>query len=127
MQNRPDAPALMDAVAEFLLSEVLSSVAADKALSFKVMIAANLCTVVSGELRTQGAREAAEREGLHALLPGMGTTTDLNALNAELSRRLREGSLDAAQLGAAQSHLMQVARDTLGYVNPRFDVSDAPG
>ncbi len=56
MQLRPDHATLLDAVAQFLLSEVSASLEANKALQFRVLIAANLANVVANELRTEHAR-----------------------------------------------------------------------
>ena len=69
MQSRPDASTLLDAVAAFLMAEVAPKLEADKALQFRVMIAANVTTVVAAELRTEDDRFAAEAERLKALVP----------------------------------------------------------
>ena len=52
-QNRPDAPELLDALAEFLLAEVRDWAPREK--RFQVLVAANLCAVI--------ARRAAGRRG----------------------------------------------------------------
>ena len=70
MQNRPDASTLLDAVASFLMAEVAPKLEGDKALQFRMMIAANLATVVAAELRTEDDRFAAEAQRLKALVPG---------------------------------------------------------
>ena len=136
MQNRPDASTLLDAVAAFLMAEVAPKLEADKALQFRVMIAANVTTVVAAELRTEDDRFAAEAERLKALVPeaaglpstalGMnGVRRDermaaLAALEAALVERLRNKGPDAAVL----EHLWETAKQTLQVTNPRFDLSE---
>jgi len=136
MQTRPDQPTLLDAVAQFLLEAVAPKLEADKALQFRVLIAANLSTVVANELRTHDARFAAEAQRLAALLPevarglrldspsGVERAAGLEALTRELATRLRAGTLGAEQRAAALEHLWLTARQTLEVTNPRFDLSE---
>src|SRR3954471_13023309 len=103
MQTRPDAATLLDAVATFLLEEVGPKLSSDKALQFRVMIAANLSGMVAGELRTNDERFTQEARRLKALLPGVADDSklwstrekdrlgELSRLERELSTRLREG------------------------------------
>ncbi|MBS1150546.1 MAG: hypothetical protein H6Q89_2244 [Myxococcaceae bacterium] len=132
MQNRPDASTLLDAVASFLMAEVAPKLEADKALQFRLMIAANLATVVAAELRTEDDRFAAEAARLKALVPGdFGPLSSprrdermaaLAALEAALVQRLRAQGPDEATL----NHLWETAKQTLQVTNPRFDVSENP-
>jgi hypothetical protein len=127
MQTRPPATALLEAVASFLLAEVTPVLEAEKALQFRVLIAANLVTLVSQELATLDARLGAELAGLRALLhepPGPTDLASLEALQRRLARALRAGTLDGADLDAARAHLLATARATLAVANPRFDTSD---
>jgi hypothetical protein len=117
MQTRPDHPTLLEAVGAFLLGELSPKLEGDKALQFRVLIAANLVGMVANELRTQGERGASELARLRALL-GRGDG-ELGALNAELALRLREGTLAP---GLALEHLFTTARETLAVTNPRFDL-----
>ena len=71
MQDRPDKATLLDAVVRFLAGEVLPAVS-DKALNFRLLIAANLLTVVSAELRGDDERLCREAQRLRALLPDIG-------------------------------------------------------
>ena len=132
MQNRPDASTLLDAVATFLISEVAPKLEADKALQFRLMIAANLASVVANELRTEDARFAAEASRLSALLPEVADAKKLSSprradriealgvLEAALAARLREAGPDAAAL----EHLWETAKQTLQVTNPRFELSE---
>ena len=135
MQTRPDQSTLLDAVAQFLLTEVAPKLEADKATQFRVMIAANLANVVSQELRTHDARFTAEANRLAALLPGVADEAKLHSaiaaerdaallsLDRELATRLRTGAMTPE---AALEHLTATLADTLSTTNPRFDLSDEP-
>ena len=121
MQNRPDHSTLLDAVASFLMADVVPKLEADKALQFRALIAANLATVVAGELRTEPARLASESKRLEALL---GHTGPLEALNRQLSSSLRKNELGPEQLERALDHLLATARETLEVTNPRFELAE---
>jgi hypothetical protein len=135
MQNRPDHPTLLDAVAQFLLSEVSPKLEADKALQFRVLIAANLASVVANEMRTETSRFEAEVARLRRLLPDEASALPLKApdravrldaleqLNRALSTKLEAGSLSTEALAEALEHLFTTAKQTLEVTNPRFDVT----
>lgn len=130
MQNRPDASTLLDAVASFLMAEVAPTLEADKPLQFRMMIAANLATVVAAELRTEDDRFAAEAARLKSLVPPENADLTsprrdqrmaaLAELEAKLVERLRAKGPDAATL----EHLWETAKQTLQVTNPRFDPAD---
>ena len=132
MQDRPDASTLLDAVSAFLMAEVAPKLEADKALQFRMVIAANLASVVAGELRTEDDRFAAEAARLQALVPGdPGRLSSprrdermaaLAALEAVLVQRIRQRGTDEQTF----EHLWQTAKETLQVTNPRFDVSENP-
>lgn len=129
MQTRPDHPTLLEALASFLLADVAPKLEGDRALQFRALIAANLATVVAGELRTHEARLGAELARLRALLhdaAGPDDAATLERLNRELATRLRSGALSADELSAALEHLLATAKETLEVTNPRFDLSDDP-
>ena len=132
MQNRPDGSTLLDAVANFLVTEVGPRLESDKALQFRLLIAANLATIVASELRTEDDRCAAEGQRLVALLPEIGQLPQLSsprrvermtaiaAMEAALAARLRQSGPDDASL----AHLWETAKQTLQVTNPRFDLSE---
>lgn len=124
MQTRPSQPALLEAVAAFLLSDISSKLEGDKALQFRVLIAANLVGMVANELRTHDARWSAENSRLAALL---GHSGSLEELNVQLAKALRAGEFDGAKLPQAIDHVFATAKETLEVTNPRFDVSEEPG
>jgi hypothetical protein len=130
MQTRPDQSTLLEALASFLMADVAPKLEADKALQFRVLIAANLATVIAGERRTEATRLAAELARLRALLDDTQGADDgetLARLNVELAARLRRGALAGARLDQALEHLLATAKETLEVTNPRFDLSDEPG
>jgi Domain of unknown function (DUF6285) len=136
VQTRPDASTLLDAVGAFLLAEVAPQLEADKALQFRLLIAANLCAIVSGETKSFDGRLEREARGLQALVPNAAAAAQLaspgradrleglRALNLDLVERLRSGALSPAERSAALEHLKSTARDTLRVTNPRFDLTE---
>lgn len=119
-----DHPTILDALATFLMGELAPKVEADKALQFRVLIAANLATTLAAETRTRDARLLAEGTRLQHLLAATEAPRDeaeLEALNRQLAARLRRGELLGEQTLA---HLLQTARETLEATNPRFELGD---
>lgn len=121
MQTRPDHPTLLDALASFLLADVAPKLEADKALQFRVLIAANLATVVAGEVGSHDERLSAEGTRLASLLGAAAPTTEaeLDTLNRALAAKLRAGEL---MNDATLTHLLETAKETLAVTNPRFEL-----
>ncbi|MGH2957250.1 MAG: DUF6285 domain-containing protein [Solirubrobacterales bacterium] len=129
MQDRPAAPELLEAVAEYLFSELRPEVPREQ--RFKVLVAANLCAVVARELRAGEAPDRADLELFNELLGKSGEVPrDPDALAerardsaAELSRRLRAGDFDdriealAPRLAEHVRRKLEVARP--GYAGPQ--------
>ncbi len=90
MQDRPTAPELLDAVAEYLFGELRPGVPREQ--RFKVLVAANVCTVVAREIRAGDQPDEADLALFGELLGE--EATDVHEAAAELSRRLRAGELD---------------------------------
>lgn len=98
-QDRPSAPELLDAVAEYLFAELRPEVASEQ--RFRVLVAANVCAIVARELR---AGEAPALEDLALFSELLGRDTDpeagadaeesVRAAAAELAAVLRSGELD---------------------------------
>lgn len=121
MQNRPDHPTLLDALASFLMADVAPKLEADKALQFRVLIAANLATVVASEQRSHDDRVKSEGERLAKLLPVSGiptTEAQIAELTKSLAQLLRKNQLVNE---ATLDHLLATARETLQVINPRFE------
>lgn len=129
MQYRPTQEELLLAIADFIEADVRPQLA-DRALAFRCLIAANLARMCVLERRMEEWHDGGELAGLRALL---GSSSDeepatkdertavLERLNAELSRSIRDGDLDATQLQAARTHLRRTLKGRLAITNPRFD------
>jgi Domain of unknown function (DUF6285) len=90
MQDRPDAPELLDSVAEYLFAELRPEVPREQ--RFKVLVAANVCAVVAREIR---AGDEPDREDLALLGDLLGKDVDdVHHAASELAQRLRSGELD---------------------------------
>src|SRR4051794_13721072 len=120
MLERPDEPALLEALARFLIADLQPTVK-DKKLAFRVLIASNLATTLATQLRGQDERRAAERDRLRALL-GRGDGT-VQELNAALAAKLRAGGLSADELGRIAVCLKENLQQALAVVTPSFDTS----
>jgi len=132
--NRPDPPALLDAIARFLLEEVQPQVS-DRRLSFRLLIAANLATTVAAELRSGEDRALGELRRWQDLLPGVesGDAAGMSsaeraratrALEAEFLSRLRSGRLSRDEVRKARAHVRQSLVESLRWLNPHFDTSE---
>lgn len=142
MQNRPDQAALLAAVARFLEREIKPLVK-DPSLSFRVLIAANLCQLVSAEMALEEPATLAELDRLAALLSDVapdglpGGELDLAAargsrdgrrlaierLNDALCARIRSGALHVEPGSPAWDHVTTTLRGELFTSSPRFDTS----
>src|SRR4029450_9632661 len=83
-------PELLESVAEYLFGELRPEVPREQ--RFKVLVAANVCTVVARELRAGDAPDRADLALFNDLLGE--EVDDVHAAAAELSRRIRSGELD---------------------------------
>ena len=84
-QDRPTAPELLEAVAEYLFAELRPEVPREQ--RFRVLVAANVCAVVAREIRAGEGPALEDEELFRELLGGEGDA-------AELARRIREGDFD---------------------------------
>lgn len=125
MQDRPTATELLDAAAELLAAEVADAVGREK--RFKVLVAANVCAVVSREIAAGGepSREdiALFRKLLGEQPPG-GEAEDPRAearrLAGELAARVRAGDFDE-QLDALAASLREHVQRKLATARPGYD------
>lgn len=120
MLERPDEPALLDALAKFLLADLHPAVK-DKKLAFRVLIAANIAATLATQLRTQEEHQGAELSRLRALLGDLGG--DLQSLNGALAARLKAGGISEEELRQISAHVKQTLQEALSVVNPSFDTS----
>jgi hypothetical protein len=99
MQDRPTAPELLDALAEYLFAELRPEVPREQ--SFKVLVAANLCAVVARELRAGETPSSEDASLFRELLetpaaqmkPG-SEDAEAEALAGDLAARIRKGEMD---------------------------------
>jgi hypothetical protein len=95
MADRPDAAELVEAVREFIETEVLPAVS-DARLKFRLLVAANALTIAQRDLQI-GDELLAEEVTLLEKLSGSrasGTPRErTTALARELSRRIRRGDV----------------------------------
>jgi uncharacterized protein DUF6285 len=116
MQDRPTADELLDAVAEYLFAELRPEVPREQ--RFKVLVAANICTVVAREIR---AGERPDREDLELFGELLGEPVDdARAAASELSARLRSGELDD-RIDELTPRLAEHVRRKLEIARPGYD------
>lgn len=120
MLERPDEPALLEALARFLISDLQPAVK-DKKLAFRVLIASHLATTLANQLRGQAERQGAELARLRALLGRSDGTA--GELNAALCQQLKAGGVSGERLREISAVVKQNLQDALAVVNPTFDTS----
>lgn len=116
LQDRPTAAELLEAVREFVERDVMSRDELTGRVRFHARVAANVLGIVERELTLGPALDAAEHDRLAALL---GHDGELDALSAELARRIRDGSLDEER-AAVVEHLRQSVAAKLAVANPGY-------
>jgi hypothetical protein len=130
MQYRPSPETLLLALGDFLSQDVRPALQ-DKALSFRVLIAANLARVVAMELACEEGHDRAELEGLIEVL-GVDESDPvarsarralIERLNGELARRIAKGDGDEAWLADVLAMVKRTLKDRLSVSNPRFSTA----
>lgn len=126
MQDPPELAELLAAVRGFLETEVVPATD-DRRLRFRARIAANVLAVAARELELREPLLRAELGRLAALLgtpaaegAGANLHEQVQALNAELARRLRSGAIAAAPGDAVWDHLRRTAVEKLRIANPGY-------
>lgn len=134
MQNRPDKSALLQAVARFLEKDIKPAIK-DPSLSFRVLVAANLCQMVSAEIQMEDVATDAEIERLAALLPDVeidlakarqsrdGRVGAIAKYNRALCDRIAGGALSIEPGGEVWNHVSITLRGELLTSSPRYDTS----
>ena len=112
--NRPTTVELVEAVSEFLESKVMP--AADPHTAFHTRVAVNTLGIIRRELELGPGLEAEEHQRLRQIL---GRDGGLDELNAELFRRIRDGSIDYQDQNLI-SHLYRTTMGRLSIDNPRY-------
>lgn len=123
MQDRPTAPELLDAVREFIATELLPTVG-DARLRFRTLVAANLLEMLRRELALEPALLRAEWERLTAMLGDAGPpptnehelATTVAAQHTALCTLIREDHAPDGTFAA----LTHSVRAKLEIANPRY-------
>lgn len=119
-QDRPDAPELLDALAEFLYTDVRGWAPREK--RFQVLVAANVCAVVARELR---ASEEPLRSDLALFGELLGSEFDVPAAD-ELPTAVRRAERRLAEEirgGAFDARLDQLIAGLREHVRRKLDVA----
>lgn len=123
MQDRPSFAELLDAVREFLETEVAPQ-QSDHRARFRTLVAINALTILQRELDREAQLVHDEAARVAALL---GREVDIpddpedlralvGELNAELARRIRAGDVPEGTL----EHLRRVGAAKLAVASPRY-------
>lgn len=123
MQDQPTDRALIQAVVQFLQTEIAPSLT-DHRLKFRVLVAANVLTIVERELALGETQLRAEHERLLKLLDGTASDdvhADVEHMTRELARRIRAGQADdGAFHDAVFAHVKQTVIEKLEIANPKY-------
>lgn len=118
-QDRPTAAELVDAVRHFLEHDVQPTL--EGRLAFHTRVAVNALGILERELRLGPHLDAAERARAVALL---GHDGDARELEAELARRIRDGSLDGRR-DEVVAHVRATVRSKLDVARPDYLPTDS--
>ena len=114
MQDQPNPAELINAVAEFLRSDVAPQLSGHAA--FKLRVGLNALDLVVRQLGREEDSDAAETQRLSNLL---GTSGSLEELNRELSARIARGDVDFQTPGLTE-HVWQTTMDKLAVDQPNY-------
>jgi hypothetical protein len=114
MQDEPTPTELINAVAEFLRSEIAPMISGHNA--FKLRVASNALDLVARQLTLANDSDAAEMAGLHVLLQKQGSLADLNRALAE---GIAAGEMDL-QTPGLKDHLWQTTLAKLAVDQPNY-------
>lgn len=127
MQDRPEASVLLEAIADFLMKEVLPAVKHSDALAYKTLVSWNMLGVVSREIKDAEGLLNNELErlanylGKELSLPD--TAKEKARLAAELNGFLAE-KIRTEKLTPSDSQVLAVVKqgllEKLQIANPRF-------
>ncbi len=120
-QDRPEAPELLDALAEYLFTEVREAVPREE--RFRALVAANVCAVLAREWR---AGETPLREDLELFAAILGkeleVPTDADRLRTAV-RDAEDHLAEALRSGAMDDRLEEVAELLRSHVRRKLDVA----
>ena len=114
MQDHPTPVELVNAVAEFLRTDIAPQLSGHAA--FKLRVALNALDLVARQMTRAAYSDAGETERLSKLLGREGALEELNRL---LSSRIQSGELDLETPGLAE-HVWQTTMDKLAVDQPNY-------
>ena len=114
MQDEPTPTELIQAVADFLRTEITPAIKGHNA--FKLRVGINALDLVTRQLALQGPGEAAEAVRLKALL---GIDGSVMELNRALADKIAKGEIDLSTPGLKE-HLWQTTMDKLAVDQPNY-------
>jgi hypothetical protein len=116
-QDRPTAPELLTAIADFLREEATPALdRTEPRLGFQMRVAVNSLAILERESRLGPEADRREHARLATLLGRDGTLDDLNR---ELARQLRSGTRDECD-AAMMAHLEATTADKIAIANPKW-------
>lgn len=127
MQDKPRAPDLLEAVADFLMKEVMPAVKGSDALTYKTLVSWNMLGVISREFREGESLAREEYARLGPLVSEQRSAPDnypellqrLEEMNTLLAARIRSEKLTDKDEEIWQS-VKETLRAKLRISNPRF-------
>ena len=127
MQDRPTAAELLEALRDFLATDVLPALA-DRGLRYRMRIALHVLSILEREVPEEETRLRAEMAALQDLLglPGAAPPADAGLLrsrvlelNRTLCKRIRDGAADAGPWRErVLSEVQRLVEDKLRGSNP---------
>ena len=114
MQDQPTPEELIQAVADFLRTEIAPGISGHHA--FKLRVSINALDLVTRQLRLEPGSDAAEAARLTRLLGEAGTLAELNRVLAD---RIATGEADL-QTPELAAHLWQTTMDKLAVDQPNY-------
>ena len=114
MQDEPSPTELIQAVADFLRTEITPVIKGHNA--FKLRVGINALDLVTRQLALEGPGDAAEAARLKALLGIGGSVMELNRA---LAARIASGEVDLDTPGLKE-HLWQTTMDKLAVDQPNY-------
>ena len=114
MQDEPTPVELINAVADFLRTEIAPAIKGHNA--FKLRVGINALDLVTRQLAQEGSSDAAETARLKALL---GIDGSVMELNRALADKIARGEVDLNTPGLKE-HLWQTTMDKLAVDQPNY-------
>jgi hypothetical protein len=124
MQDHPTAQEIIDAVAQFLNTE-LAPTLNDPRQKFRALVAANVLQIVAREMELGDALMRAEWHRLNALMgddaPGENYAQEVDVMNRALCVRIRAGEVDGGKIHQdIVAHVKQTVMEKLQVANPKY-------